>query len=327
MARRPIRIAAAVLLTLATATLVVGAGGAYGYASLAVEAGCQHSPYAAYTPSTFTVPAAEGTAAVDAGPYRFNDASDVAFPPRGAPLTLRAWYAPPARPDDPVVILSHGVHSCRRDPLTLLPAGMLHRAGFGVLVVDLRNHGDSDHDTGRTTLGAKESDDLLGAWDWLVAQGHDPARIGLFGTSLSAASAIDALGAEPRLAAVWSDSAFASVDAMLAELVAQRGFPAPLSAAIVPMGRLMGEATLGTRSPDRALAGLAGRPLALVHGAADGLVNVHHAADLAAAAAASGTPVAPWIVSGADHQQAVLREPAVYGSRLVAFFGGALGAP
>ena len=44
---------------------------------------------------------------------------------------------------------------------------MLHRAGFGVLLIDLRNHGASDIDNGRWAGGSKEFLDALGAWDWL----------------------------------------------------------------------------------------------------------------------------------------------------------------
>lgn len=328
MTRRWGRLVVAAAMTLVVATGLLAAAGAYGYASTMVEPGCANSSYAATTPANMTVSAAAKAPVVDLVPYRFADYADVTLHPRGGSLTLAAWYAPPARADGPVVILSHGIHACRRDPLTLLPAGMLHRAGFGVLLVDLRNHGDSAHDDGHTGLGAKESDDLLGAWDWLVARGVDPARIGMFGTSLSGSSAIEALGVEPRLAAVWSDSAFASVDGLLAEQVAQRGFPAPLSVTIIPMARVLGDRSLGTRSPDRALASsLAGRPLAIVHGAEDGLVDPHHAQDLAAAAAQGGTTVTPWIVEGAEHQWAVLVATDEYERRITSYFAGAIGTP
>jgi fermentation-respiration switch protein FrsA (DUF1100 family) len=67
---------------------------------------------------------------------------------------------------------------------------------------------------------------------------------------------------------------------------------------------------------------LAGRALAIVHGAADPATQPHHAQDLYAAAKASGVQVdAPWIVPYAGHTWEVLVARAEYEQRLVAFFG------
>ena len=66
------------------------------------------------------------------------------------------------------------------------------------LRIDLRNHGDSGTTGGRHTGGIRESADVLGAWDWLVAERDlTPERIGLFGISLGAASVVIAAGDEP----------------------------------------------------------------------------------------------------------------------------------
>ena len=39
--------------------------------------------------------------------------------------------------------------------MVLVPAGILHRAGFGILALDLRNHGDSAVPDGRWAGGAE----------------------------------------------------------------------------------------------------------------------------------------------------------------------------
>ncbi len=302
--------------------------GLYGWSSLEIARGCDGREFARQTPADFVASNASGSLTVDATPYRFADFEEVAFPARGSDLTIRGWYAPgPGGTAGPTVILAHGIYSCRRDSVTLLPAGMLHRAGFGVLVVDLRNHGDSDSDDGHSGLGGKEYADLLGAWDWLVARGHDPARIGLFGTSLSAASSLIATGEEPSIAATWADSSFGDVGVLLGERAVSMGFPSWLGGAVVPVARLLGGVDILARSPDRALAGLSGRPIAIVQGLDDRQVLPHHAADLAAAAGRAGTEVEPWLVPGAGHQEAVLLRPADYEARLVAFFSSALGRP
>ena len=310
--------------------LVVGGGlfaaGRLGWERLAIHPGCGGRDFATRTPSNFTASNASGSLTVDATAYRFTGYRDVELPSRGDGVTIRGWYAPgPGATASPTVILAHGIYSCRRDPVTLLPAAMLHRAGFGVLIIDLRNHGDSATDDGRSALGAKEYRDLLGAWDWLVAQGHDPTRIGLFGTSLSAASALIAGGAEPRIAAIWEDSAFADTETMLEEQAGAAGYPSWLGRTIVPVSRLLGVSEIGMRTPIGSIGGLWEIPLAIVHGADDTFVLPHHATDLADEVAASGFTVTPWLVPGAGHQEAVLLAPADYESRLVDFFRRTIG--
>ena len=270
--------------------------GVIGLRMLEVPTGCGDREFAHQTPADFVASNASGSLTVDTTAYRFSDYRDVALPARGTGLTIRGWYAPgPEGTASPTVILANGIYSCRRDSVTLLPAAMLHRAGFGVLVVDLRNHGDSDVDDGRSALGGKEYADILGAWDWLVEQGHDPRRIGLFGTSLSGASSLIATGEEPAIAATWADSSFADTGVLLGERAVSFGvpswpwIPAWLGGAVIPVGRLLGGADIGARTPERALANLAGRPLAIVQGLDDEQVLHHHAADLAAAAGRAGT--------------------------------------
>ena len=98
------------------------------------------------------------------------------------------------------MILVHGLKSCRRDENVLMPAGMLRRHGFGVLLIDLRDHGDSDDEDLRFAGGTEEYLDVLGAWDWLAAQGVPKDRIGILGMSFGAATTVIAGGEEPRRA-------------------------------------------------------------------------------------------------------------------------------
>ena len=44
----------------------------------------------------------------------------------------------------------------------LTPAGMLWRNGFNVLLIDLRDTGDSTFQDGRSTIGNEEHRDVLG---------------------------------------------------------------------------------------------------------------------------------------------------------------------
>jgi uncharacterized protein len=321
----------AVVLGLVVVSVVVGlsvyvGAGYLAYDALsAVEPHCGSASYAAQTPADFSITGAQ--VAPDVSAYRFVDYTDVAFPTRGSGLTIRAWYAPPREAGGPIVIVVHGYNACRRAWNVLLPAGMLHRAGFGVLMPDLRNHGDSDSDGGRWAGGAKEYLDVLGAWDWLIGRGVPASRIGLFGASLGAATVTIATGEEPRVAATWADSSYADFSTAAAEYAESKGYPSWVAGPAVPIGHLLGDPALGTKDPVDELAHLAGRPYFVVHGLEDTTIRPHNALDLAKAAAHAGTPVEPWLVPGAQHTQEMLLVTDRYDARLVAFFSTALGSP
>ncbi len=92
-----------------------------------------------------------------------------------------------------MVIVVHGSDVCRRNTSVLLPAGMLVNAGTSILLIDLRNHVDSEVDSGRLTLGALEYRDVLGAFDYLCSIGYGKEHIGVMGVFLGAAVVLDAL--------------------------------------------------------------------------------------------------------------------------------------
>jgi dipeptidyl aminopeptidase/acylaminoacyl peptidase len=294
----------------------------------AVESGCEERAFRTNTPDDFVAAYDNEAVPVDSSPYRIADFEPVAFPSRDSELTIRGWFAPSASgPKGPVVVLVHGRGSCRRSPAVLMPAGMLHRAGFGVLLIDLRNHGESDVDNGRWAGGDKEFRDPLGAIDWLIARGYRPPQIGLFGTSLGAAAVMIATGEEPQVAGVWVDSSYADFGTASAEYAVANGYPSWVPTTAIPVGRLIGDPELGTVSPDEAATRLGGRPLFIAQGLADTTVLPHHAVDLAAAAAIGGTKVEPWLVPAARHTEAMFLVPDAYERRMVEFFTRALGYP
>jgi dipeptidyl aminopeptidase/acylaminoacyl peptidase len=298
-----------------------------------IEARCG-GRFADFTPASFD---AKGFP-LDTTPYRMPVFEEVSLASRDPGITLRAWWIPagsdaastPAGENQatartPAVILVHGHGACRRDPVVLLPAGMLHGNGFGVLLVDLRNHGDSTIDDGRHAGGTEEYRDLLGAWDWLQAgKGLLPAQVGAWGASMGAATALIAAAEEPGLAAVWADSSFA--DAMVAardELTRNR-YPTFLAQGGMWIARLISGVDLVGRSPLRAVERLGDRPVFLTHGAVDRRMNVHHALDLAQALARRGERWELWVVPGAGHVEAMFLHPDEYEQKLIAFFRAAL---
>jgi len=172
---------------------------------------------------------------VDAAPYRF-DAQDVNIDSLTPAITLRAWFAPPPNGGDRVIIVVHGMRSCRRDPTSLLPAGMLVRHGFGVLMPDLRNHGESTRQDGHWAGGIDEWQDVIGAWNWLRAKGYSADGIGLFGESMGAGSVSIAMGHEPQAAAVFIDSGVADIFSATTFFAASTGKPSWLVPGVLLMG-------------------------------------------------------------------------------------------
>lgn len=248
----------------------------------------------------------------------------VNFPSREDNLDIRAAFIQ-ADEDSPAVILVHGLGGCRFVPAILTAADMLHRAGYSVLMMDMRNHGESQVTTGRMAGGIHEYRDVLGAWDWLVtAQGIPPERIGLFGTSLGGAAVVIAAAEEPQVAAVWEDSSYAGVDLAIQNELALRGYPGFLASAAASAGWFMDGLDLSVRSPLKSVPLLRDRPLFITHGEADKRMPVEHAYILVDALRAAGRDFEPWIVPGSGHVEAIFDYPDEYESRLVAFFNASL---
>ncbi len=322
--------------------LLVGVG-AYAWASWrvfdavsAVSAHCGtdasgNARFGGYNPASF------GTAGIsdeitaggfDTAPFAMPEYEEVHFTSRDG-VNLVAWWIPGERADAAAVVLAHGMGSCRRDPAVLLPAGMLHRNGFAVLVVDLRDQGDSEVIDGRFSGGTQEYADVLGAWDWLRARGLPAGRIGILGESNGASTAVIAAGEEPEIAATWEDSGYSDTTTAISEEVRHRGFPDILTTGGKLWGRLFG-IDLDEHRPIDAIPKIGTRPLMIVHGLADTRVQPHHALDFALAreqVLGGQAYLPPWYVPHARHVQAAFAAPAEYERRLVSFFTAALGDP
>ena len=305
---------------------MVALAGAYLYAGAVVydaisivEPHCG-GRFATNTPGAFTV---DG---LDARPFLMPEYQAVTVPSRDPGIDLSAWYVPSeAGPAGPAVVLVHGHGSCKREDRMLLAAGMLHRAGISPLLIDLRNMGDSTVVNGRYAGGTREYRDALGGWDWLVDQGYEPDRVGVYGQSLGAATALIATGEEPRVAAVWADSSYADFDTAVQAEMARHGEPTILRFGGYLMARIRsGDDLLGI-SPIKAVNKLDGRPIFLTQGAADTRLSPAYAGELAAAVRAAGDRVDdPWMIPGADHTQGIVLDSTDYERRLDRFFDAAL---
>lgn len=262
----------------------------------------------------------------DLGAWFMPDYLPTEFPSRDERFTIRAWFVPgPQGTDGPAVVVVHGLASCRRDPVVLMPAGMLSRHGYAILLMDMRDMGDSDIEDGRFAGGTEEYLDVLGARDWLAAQGYRPERIGLYGASLGAATVLIATGQDQGVPAVFADSSYADVDTAIRGELERNGYPTWLAPGGVLIARILTGDDLRALSPLKAVPAIGARPVCLAHGLADERIRHENTLDLAAAFAAGGHSLVPWIVPGMGHTQAAVLVPDEYETRLVGFFDTAIG--
>jgi dipeptidyl aminopeptidase/acylaminoacyl peptidase len=261
----------------------------------------------------------------DTGPYAMSGYREVTLESRGDGVRLAGWYVA-GKSSAPAVLLIHGWRQGRFDSNVLTAAGMLHRNGFSVLLIDLRNHGRSEVTNGHAGFGVTEYRDVLGAWDWLVGEmGFPPERIGLYGVSMGAVTSLIAMASEPGIAAVFADSPFFDVLRELREQIRLKGWPGFLARGSFRLGRLLFGDDLLSRNPREAFAAHAGRPMAIVHSTADRRVPVAHHKAYADLAEKTGARASFWLVEGAGHVQSEFMHPEEYERRLVDFFGRSLG--
>jgi len=197
----------------------------------------------------------------------------------------------------------------------------LWRNGFNVLVIDVRDTGESTFDDLRSTIGNDEYRDVLGAWDWLVdEQGFAPSNFGVFANSLGGAMANYAFGEEPRMAALFLHATFGDLQEIIEAELTRNGFPSFLSFPTLAMGSLVTGENLFARSPVETIRAAAGRPVYIVHSRADTRIDSSQSELLAAAAEETGVKVSTWFPENGEHMQIPAAYPQEFEQRLVGFF-------
>ncbi|MGB1285689.1 MAG: alpha/beta hydrolase, partial [Aggregatilineales bacterium] len=163
--------------------------------------------------------------------------------------------------------------------------------------------------------------DVLGAWDWLQ-QTHSlsPPQIGLAGFSMGGATVIHAMADEPQIAAGWSDSAFDSMQRVVAFHTEAAGLPLLFAETVFPVGAIFfGVDVLDDRAID-AVQMLEDHPLYLVHSTNDAIVPFASAVALYEAARQTNDNIDFWKIDASPHVLHMVHAPQMYEQRLVDFF-------
>lgn len=232
-------------------------------------------------------------------------------------LRLAAWYIPPQpEMDGAEVIFAHGFGGNRAN---LLPqAAMLVHRGYGALLFDFRNHGDSEGTI--TTLGLLEEMDIAAALDYVLAQPEaNPDRIGLVGHSMGGATVVRSAARLPEIDAVVAESSFTSLEDNVVEGVRYIAhLPAfPFAPMIIYFGQKEAGLDITLVRPIDDVAQIAPRPILFIHGEEDRLILPENSRLLYAAA---GDPKELYMIPGVNHIGVLEQNNVEFEARFVGFF-------
>lgn len=230
----------------------------------------------------------------------------------------RGWWRP-------TIVGLHGVTGNRT---SLIRFGViLYTAGFNVFLYDGRAHG---HSGGRfVTYGYHEVRDVSAALDHISKKFRlRDQRFGLVGISMGAAIALQAAARDPRVAAVWAESPFSSLQKISREYIADL-LPVPATA-LAPttwlaelIANYRGNFSVADVNP-LAAAGKITCPVQLVHGLADDFVRPHHSQAIFEALV-NAKEKDLWLIERAGHARCYRAAVEAHHVRLPEFFHRHLG--
>lgn len=174
------------------------------------------------------------------------------------------------------VILTHGWGTNRKALLPLVP--LLVKAGWNVLLFDVRNHGNSDEDTFSSMPRFAEDIDAAIAW---IHASQQNRPIALIGHSVGAAATLLSASRRNDISAVVSLSSFAHPADMMKRWLVEKGIP------FFPLGWYVlryVEKVIGHRFDNIApieTIKYVSCPILLVHGHSDTVIPVEDAYKLA----------------------------------------------
>jgi alpha-beta hydrolase superfamily lysophospholipase len=231
---------------------------------------------------------------------------------------LRGWKVRPENPNGSWVLLFHGVADNRVG--TIGQSEILLRAGYSVVMMDQRAHGESGGSM--ATYGWLERNDTRAVVDALVASEH-PVHIFALGESMGGGIALQSAGIDPRIEAVVAEAPFASLREASYDYAGLRKYPLLGKTLFAPGawvmlyrgGKLAGFPAAGV-SPEQAVAAR-NFPVLLVCDESDTTLPCRHAKRIYAAARG---PKSLWMVPGAFHTAALGFAPEEFRRRVLDFF-------
>ncbi len=246
-------------------------------------------------------------------------AEDVTFAPLSGKHLVNGWYVAHEGATS-TIILSPGYRGSRSDMLGMCT--LLWKAGHNVLVFEYYGHGSVVGT--QVTLGYREINDFLGAVAY-AKQRAPQARLGVLGYSMGASIAIMGSARTPEIEAVVADSGFATHKSAV-DYAVRRTLHLPFF-----LFEWITDLILWLRAgyhfhqvePLRDISRIAPRPLLIIHGLKDSIVDPHDATLLYNVAR---EPKELWLLPGVEHCGAYFADRVYYVNKVTSFFDQALRA-
>ncbi len=222
----------------------------------------------------------------------------------GTPLV--GWWIPSqlrSHDSAPTVLLCPGLVATKATQLHL--AVRLMQAGYNIFIFDFRDHGESGGEL--TSFGDLERRDVLGAVQWLQTA-HPQACRKLVGLGVNTgAAALIAAAADPgpqgqNIDAIAVYGTFDRLDSTL-DTIIQNYIPPPISWLVrhigLPLASIQVGADLSSFSPATEVKALWPRPILVIHGLDDQIIDFQHGQSLYDAALQPKFDI--WLRTGGQH--------------------------
>lgn len=289
-----------------------------------------NTPEAFYTPSKGNGPfPGEGWdkwAGYDLSDWWMTEASYQAVEiPVSDEVTLSAWWISPTDSNGKTVIVTHGIGTSRRDFNTILPAAMLVKNGFHVLLVDSRDTGESTCTDGRHSAGQEESTDFAAVADWLISEkGIQASSLGMFGVSGGAVATSLLPAKTQNVSAFAMEGTIFDFNAAATREVEFQGFPGFLWQLALLSAQLFHGVNLTETSVKQGIEAAGSRPMLILHGDIDQRLDYQSSVDFYNYAKSVGATITLETFEGADHTEGMLTETDRYAKLLSEFFDKSL---
>lgn len=186
-------------------------------------------------------------------------------------LTLRGWFIPNQQKNSKAktIILLHGYPA---DKGNILPGLSFLSKEYNLFLFDFRSLGQSD---GRySTMGAKETEDLLAAIRFLKSRGID--EVGIWGFSVGGAVALMTAPHSPEIKAIISESSYAELHLMTSQLYKIPFLKYPLGWLTGFWAKIFWGIDIKDVSPAKAVKNL-DIPIFIIHSLTDEVIPFSHA--------------------------------------------------
>jgi uncharacterized protein len=239
--------------------------------------------------------------------YGYTNYENISFPAADDPnLTIKAWYFPPSpEKNGATIIYVHGFQAERS--WLLSQARFTIDDGYGALLIDLRNSGESDGDT--TYFGEKEWRDVEGAVNYLKTRPEvNMDKLGIMGRSMGGGVVIRAQAELQIFKFVIAQSTYTDIPSLVSDVVPlSTGLPSfPFSPLIVFFAQQETGFDINTVNSIDQLQRFNETPILIMHGTKDDWIPFAHGQKLYEAAK---EPKQFYAIEGAPHFPVLESDP------------------